>query len=317
MLVSVIIPTYNRAKTIKRALNSALSQSWKSLEVIVVDSESTDGTIEILATYGDKIRVVRQKKEGPSAARNAGIREARGEWIAFLDSDDEWSSDKLTLQMDCLHRYSAKVCFTRCVTEDGKVIRDIDDVLPTTSKSDTHYFRTPVGLICDLICHPQVQSMVVEKLLLEKAGAFDESLSGSEDTRLIYNLMFLSGFAYLNIPLVVIFHDTFNSLMLDLNPESARKRFSCNLRVQLEAYWRLLEVQPQKAGLLRKRIGYFISRRAELACAADQFHLARVVAKDGIFFAGDVPTFIRCLGIYLCPILFRSRFRSKWYKDKE
>ncbi len=114
MLVSVIIPSYNRARTIERAVNSVLGQTWKALEVIVVDSESTDGTAEILAAYGDKIRVLRQKKEGPGAARNAGIKAAKGEIIAFLDSDDEWLPDKTERQVKLLEA-TASAGVTCCV----------------------------------------------------------------------------------------------------------------------------------------------------------------------------------------------------------
>lgn len=313
--VSVVIPTYNRARTIGKAIDSVLAQSFQDLEVIVVDDGSQDDTSEVLSRFGSRIRLIRQENCGVSAARNAGIREARGKWIAFLDSDDEWRPEKLARQMDCLKKYSTKVCFTRCVTGQGEAIRDIDDIIPATNKSETHYFENPVDLICHLKCHPQVQSMVVEKQLLEKAGAFDESLYAAEDTRLIYNLAFLSGFVYLDSPLVVIFRGTSNSLTYDLKPESARKRYSSYLRVQSEAYWRMLEVQPRKACLLRNRIGYFIFRRAELACAANQLQSARLIAKEGLFLSGDISTFIRCLAIYLCPILLRSRFRAKWYKD--
>lgn len=312
--VSVVIPTFNRARTIGRAIDSVLAQTFQDLEVIVVDDGSKDDTAEVLTRFGGRIQLIRQENSGVSAARNTAIREARGKWIAFLDSDDQWCPDKLARQIDCLDKYSTKVCFTRCITGKGEAIRDIDHVLSVDSKSETHYFENPIGLIADLTSHPQVQSMIVERQLLEKAGLFDESLYVAEDTRLIYNLAFLSSFAYVDSPLVVIFHGTPNSLTCDLNPESAKKRFSSYLRVQMEVYWRMLESQPGKALLLRKRIGYFISRRAEFSCAANQPQLARAIAKDGIFLAGNVSTFIRCLGIYLCPFLLRSRFQAKWHK---
>lgn len=99
MLVSVIIPTYNRAKTIERTVNSVLAQTWKAIEIIVVDDGSTDQTPEILKGYGDKIRAIRQKNGGPAAARNTGIKAATGDIIAFLDSDDLWLPEKTERQM--------------------------------------------------------------------------------------------------------------------------------------------------------------------------------------------------------------------------
>lgn len=103
--ISVIIPTYNRAHCVGEAIKSVLDQTYKNFEIIVVDDGSTDNTEEVLATFGDKIRVIRQENRGVSAARNAGIREARGEWLAFLDSDDLWLPDKLAIQIAGLHRY--------------------------------------------------------------------------------------------------------------------------------------------------------------------------------------------------------------------
>jgi glycosyltransferase involved in cell wall biosynthesis len=312
--VSVIIPTYNRARSISRAIDSVLAQTLQNIELIVLDDGSEDDTAEVLARYGDRICLIRQENRGVSAARNKGIRAARGDWIAFLDSDDEWHPTKLSLQVACLEKNAMKVCFTRCVAGNGEIITDIDEFLPATKDSDVYCFEHAVDLICDLKSHPQVQSMMVEKQLLEKAGLFDESLHVAEDTRLIYNLAFLAGFAYIDRPLTVINRGTFNSLTCDLNPEAAKKRYSCYLRVQIEAYWRMVEIRPQKAFLIRKRIAYFNSRRAEIACAAKQFQLARAIAKDGILSAGDMATFIRCAGLYLCPILFHSRFRRKWYR---
>ena len=98
--VSVIIPTYNRGSIVTRAADSVLSQDFEDFEVIVVDDGSTDDTAETLSTYearirrkGDgfvKLRILRQENQGVCAARNAGIFASKGEWIAFLDSDDEW-----------------------------------------------------------------------------------------------------------------------------------------------------------------------------------------------------------------------------------
>jgi hypothetical protein len=89
-LFSVIIPTYNRSALIGRALDSVLSQGRSDLEVIVVDDGSTDGTLEMLRRYDRRIQIFEQANKGPGAARNRGLKEARGEYVAFLDSDDLW-----------------------------------------------------------------------------------------------------------------------------------------------------------------------------------------------------------------------------------
>jgi len=100
--VSVVIPTYNYARYVGDAIDSALAQTVPPLEVVVVDDGSTDDTLAVLAAYGHRIRVVCQANQGLSAARNTGIRAACGEWVAFLDSDDAFHPRKLELQLAVL-----------------------------------------------------------------------------------------------------------------------------------------------------------------------------------------------------------------------
>ncbi|HTW89820.1 MAG TPA: glycosyltransferase [Candidatus Binataceae bacterium] len=97
MRVSVVTPVYNGARTLKRALDSALAQEFDDFEVIVVNDGSTDSTASILAGYGDRIRVIDQPRGGCSAASNTGCRAARGEFVAWIDADDIWMPNKLAL----------------------------------------------------------------------------------------------------------------------------------------------------------------------------------------------------------------------------
>jgi len=93
--ISVIIPAYNAAATLSRALDSVLAQTWPAHEVIVVDDGSTDATGEVVKSYAERVRYVRQDNAGPSAARNQGVAMASGEWIAFLDADDWFYPERL------------------------------------------------------------------------------------------------------------------------------------------------------------------------------------------------------------------------------
>lgn len=93
--ISVIIPAYNAAATLPRALDSVLAQTWPAYEIIVVDDGSTDATGEVIASYSELVRYVRQDNAGPSAARNQGVAMAYGEWIAFLDADDWYYPERL------------------------------------------------------------------------------------------------------------------------------------------------------------------------------------------------------------------------------
>jgi glycosyltransferase involved in cell wall biosynthesis len=101
--VSVVIPTYNRAQWLRESICSALQQSHRALEILVVDDGSTDDTTEVCAAFGPPVRRIPQAHAGAAVARNRGLREARGEYIAFLDSDDLWEPRKLEIHLD-VHR---------------------------------------------------------------------------------------------------------------------------------------------------------------------------------------------------------------------
>src|ERR1700742_3328257 len=100
--ISTIIPAYNSATTIARAVDSAAAQNFDDQEIIVVNDGSTDGTAGILESYGREIIAISQPNRGRAAARNAGLAIARGEYVAFLDADDEWLASKLTKQIAVL-----------------------------------------------------------------------------------------------------------------------------------------------------------------------------------------------------------------------
>lgn len=103
--VSVVIPTYNRASLLAEALESVLNQTYKYFEIIVVDDGSTDSTDAVIKPYIGSIKYIRQNNQGNGAARNTGIKEAKGEFVAFLDSDDLWLPDKLEKQIKYLQEH--------------------------------------------------------------------------------------------------------------------------------------------------------------------------------------------------------------------
>ncbi len=111
MKVSVVIPTFNRANYIVRAVKSVLAQTYKNYEIIVVDDGSTDDTRQLLEPYSHCVRYIYQDNAGPAAARNNGISRAEGEWLAFLDSDDIWLSQKLEIQLSHCINLNADLCF--------------------------------------------------------------------------------------------------------------------------------------------------------------------------------------------------------------
>ena len=104
-LVSVIIPTYNSADFLTEAVASVLNQTWRGFEIVVVDDGSTDGTPERVRRYDDKVRYFYKKNGGPSSARNMGVREATGVYVAFLDADDVWEPEKLRVQIQLVSEH--------------------------------------------------------------------------------------------------------------------------------------------------------------------------------------------------------------------
>lgn len=118
-MISVIIPTYNRRNTLKRAISSVLRQTYQDIEIIVVDDASTDDTYSYMVSqYGEAENIIYIRNEenvGQSAARNIGVRYARGKYVAFLDSDDEWMETKLEKQINALQNSRTEVCYSSFV----------------------------------------------------------------------------------------------------------------------------------------------------------------------------------------------------------
>lgn len=178
-LVSVVIPTYNHARYLGRALQSVLDQTYVNWEAIVIDNHSTDNTDEVMASFADhRITYLKIHNKGVIAAsRNAGIRAAKGDWIAFLDSDDWWTADKLQV---CFDGINDKVDL---IYHDLKIVTDQPRLFKR--KIIKSWQVTPPVLI-DLLLKGNAianSSVVVRKSLLEQIGGIDESVEmiASED----------------------------------------------------------------------------------------------------------------------------------------
>jgi hypothetical protein len=191
-------------------------------------------------------------------------------------------------------------------------LRDIDFISSTPREPGLFYVENAVDSVCLSPRHPLIQTMVAEKALLEHVGLFDESFPAAEDAELIFRLSFFSGFLYVDQPLVTIFENSENSLTYSRNLASQARRNQSYLRLSAQMYWRLVETSPEKLSVTRKRLGYYISRRAEIACAAGERPVARALAREGILFAGNFRDFAICAGVLLCPGLVRTRARKKW-----
>ncbi len=181
--VSVVIPTYNRTEPLRRAVASVLGQTFRDLEVLVVDDGSSDGrALAVLDGLGDpRIRVLRlAENRGASRARNAGILGARGEWVAFLDSDDEWLPEKLERQMARLERGRGRDPGTAVVycPALSRSSAGAGHVIPAGEPSE--------GDVLDELLHmnrrpPTASAYVVERSARLSVGGFDESLPSAQD----------------------------------------------------------------------------------------------------------------------------------------
>lgn len=182
LIVSVIIPTYNRAQCLGDAIGSVLAQSFHDYELIVVDDGSIDSTEEVVKSYGERVKLIRQENGGASAARNTGIRAAKGEWIAFLDSDDTWEPDKLKVQVNDLQ------------AKPGAVAHMVDaDIFVSDHEHVSHFelrgmhddfLRNPVRErpLCDVLkTHFNTPTWMLHRKAVESAGYFDTRLRIFED----------------------------------------------------------------------------------------------------------------------------------------
>lgn len=311
--ISVVIPTFNRAAQIVGAVESVFRQTAAVFEIIVVDDGSTDSTQQVLAPLMDRIRYIKTENRGVSAARNRGILEAGGRWIAFLDSDDTWHPHKLQRQWDAVTRAGAKVCFCVSMDETGDPIDDLQSMDPTLAAGGDRYYPATDYRFFLRPGHPFLQSMLVEKDALLRNGLFDESLKVAEDTKLIYGLILKHGYAVVNERLVNICRAREQPGLSDtLDPAGAFKRYDCYTRVQSEAYWRLLKLDVAAAAAVRGNQLYFVSRQAELACALRDKALAKRYALAGLVPSAEWKSLGRCLLVLLAYSVAERRFARKW-----
>lgn len=198
MKISALIPTYNRREFVSRAIQSILAQTAPVDEIIVVDDGSTDGTAEeIKRRFGDSIRIIRQENQGVSSARRRAVLEAKGDWIAFLDSDDEWTPDRNGIMRQAIAKVPADVAWifgnTQEVTNQGARIT-LYEKHGLTIAETLHVFEDPVSAQ-----HPfqfgMLQSSVIKREALVAVNCFSENLKHSEDTLIGYQVACHYGFA--------------------------------------------------------------------------------------------------------------------------
>jgi len=209
-LISVIIPTFNRVRQVQAALRSVLAQTYPELEAIVIDDGSTDGTgqaVQALISQegcNRRIRYFFQPNHGQSAARNVGIEEARGEFIAFLDSDDTWLPEKLEWQVRALEQFKDRCC--ACIT-DARLVENLGMDTSAFRKSGKPYQET-MGIdfeaVTNLVKYRDpfwISTLLVRTDVVKQLGSFDTQLGYAEDHDFLFRLSLITSFCYVNKPL--------------------------------------------------------------------------------------------------------------------
>ena len=172
--ISVIIPSYNRAHLLTRCLNSVISQNYAPFEIIVVDDGSTDTTRSLAQRDYAGIKLISQTNKGVSAARNAGIRAAKGDWLAFLDSDDTWSPGKLGRQIQLIEKSPG----SNIVHTDEIWIRNGVRINPQRKHRK---YGGSIFKYCLPLCVISPSSVIIHRSVFEQVGLFDETLPACED----------------------------------------------------------------------------------------------------------------------------------------
>lgn len=171
-LVSVVIPNYNYARFVGAAVESALSQTHREIEVIVVDNGSTDNSLEVLRKFGDRIRLVPQENRGQSGARNRGIAESKGEWIAFCDADDAWLPEKIERQLRAASRPEVGLVYTGFKLTN-EMLQPQSEVRPHRRGNLLSHFADGKATVI-----PAGESCVmIRRKCFDEVGLFDPELS--------------------------------------------------------------------------------------------------------------------------------------------
>jgi len=204
--LSVVMPTHNRIKTIRYCLDSLLNQSYRHLEIVIIDDYSTDDTVRMIKSYTDpRIKcILLSNNSGAQAARNRGIREARGKWIAFQDSDDEWMPEKLEKQIRMLESTDF----------DPMTVVQTDCWRYDTASGEKSLWSLPLvdgpGMYPTLLSAPgpMFQGMLTSKVALEAIGLLDETVPSYQEWDTAIRLAKICRFIHIREPLFTYYlHD--------------------------------------------------------------------------------------------------------------
>ncbi|WEL16676.1 Glycosyl transferase family 2 [Halorhabdus sp. SVX81] len=267
--VSVVIPTYHRSDLIERAIHSVLDQTFDDLECIVVDDCSPDETAEIARSIDDERLAVLDHEEnrGASAARNTGIEAATGEYIAFLDDDDEWLPEKLEKQLALLESSDDSVGLVYCWMD----YRDADANLVT------EYRPTYSGdIFLDVLDKQRIgnsSTLVAPAKVVENVGGFDESIPRGNDGDFIRRVAREYDVEYVPETLVVSYVEHGHRRISQQDDRGAKDAIS-GQRAKIDKFKEELEAYPEKQAIIHARIGLRQAQLGSYSASAKSFSKA-------------------------------------------
>lgn len=310
-LISVVIPTYNRAKCISKTIDSVLAQTYKNYEVIVIDDGSTDNTRQVLEPYMSRIRYIYQENAGCASARNTGIRASCGQWIAFLDSDDRWHTEYLERQMNCLAHLPVEVSFTNVDFDyDGNKEFSGKNTDFSVATDDFELLREPLDLIMTPNeFHTLLQGMLIARKLLKRMGGFDERFCWGTDMRLMLQLAMEAPIAYINQKLVIVDRTRDKQRLTmgrDMNTAAGKGLRIMRVLTYAEIYFRCRNQRKEVIRKVRRTLGLYISSLAVNCCIEHNNYDARRYALDGVYFGRGLRTYAKCAAVLFCPWLVRK-----------
>jgi glycosyltransferase involved in cell wall biosynthesis len=314
-LVSVVIPTYNRTQQTFAAIESVLGQTYSHLEVIVVDDGSRDGSGDVVERFVNqkangchRVLFFSQPNQGASVARNKGIAEAKGEYIAFLDSDDVWLPEKLEWQLKALEQLKSEcdVCFT-----DASLVSD-SGMNRSSFQAHGKQYGQPIGVdrgatisLAQSFSGFWVSSLLVRADTIRQVGGFRSDISFVEDRDLHFRLSLVTSIAYVNKPLI----------RTDRSPSPPGStcrpwdKPEVQFRQQqwmLETWLRIGALSPEVRAIVRRALGALHSHQANWHLENARYPEARRAMRSALRYKKTVGVLTKFALTWLTPVLAKS-----------
>ncbi len=224
---SVVIPAFNAGGFIKRTIDSVLAQAYSDYEVILVDDGSTDDTAQVVKSYGSKVRYIYQQNAGDGPARNTGIAAAKGQWIAFLDHDDEWLPEKLQLQMELLNKHpDLRWCATNFYKQsDTRRAVAVNPTAISKGLGNSDYFDNFFTAVSEKRCKFMTSTMLIHREVFEQAGVFDSCWLRGADSDMWWRIAYrYPAIGYLPQQLAVLYINLQDTTSTKLHMATKRGR---------------------------------------------------------------------------------------------